>query len=136
MTLARLADGGPTDGLGLPAERWATIIGVAAGFEQYRTDRPELASAPDDDVVAKWADAVEPIRLDPYVGAVPGIGVALFAYARMRSGADALKPDGRVREQLRRLGFPPNDGAALMLVGEAAAEAVGIRRLDLDQLLW
>ena len=76
-------------------------------------------------------------RLDRYVGSVSGIGVALFAYARMRSGADALKPDRRVREHLRRLGFPtPAGEGALLLVGEAAAEEVGIHRLALDQLLW
>ena len=40
-----------------------------------------------------------------FVGATNGIGPALFAYLRMRSGADALKPDLRVRESLNRLGF-------------------------------
>lgn len=111
MTLAVLAAGGPTEGFGLPPKRWATISAVAAGFCRYRGDRPELAEMSDDELVAHWATAVEPIRLtprlDPYVGAVSGIALfALFAYMRMRSGADALKPDVRVRSHLARLGFP------------------------------
>jgi len=141
LTLAELATGNPSSGFGLPAERWTTIIGVAAGFDRYRTDRSELLDASDDDVVTHWAAAVEPVRLtqrlDPYVGSVSGIGVALFAYARMRSGADAPKPDRRFRDHLKHLEFPtPAGEGALLLVGEAAAEEVGIHRLELDQLLW
>ena len=71
------------------------------------------------------------------MGAVSGIGIALFAYLRMRSGADGLKPDVRVRKHLARLGFPsPQGEVALVLLGEAVAEEAGIRRLELDQLLW
>ena len=43
--------------------------------------------------------------LDPIVGSVRGIGPALFAYMRMRCGADALKPDLRVRNALRSVGY-------------------------------
>ena len=141
LSLAVLATDGPTQGFGLPPARWATITAVATGLCRYRDDRSELADASDDDLVAHWAAAVEPVRLtprlDPYVGAVSGIGIALFAYMRMRSGADALKPDVRVRLHLARLGFPaPANEAALLLVGEAAAEELLIPRLVLDQMLW
>ena len=142
LTLRQLADGDADSGLGLPPERWSTIKGVATGFEHYRADRPELVSLSDDALVADWAMSVEPVRLtprlDPYVGAVSGIGIALFAYLRMRSGADGLKPDVRVRKHLARLGFPSPQGEAglLLLLGEAVAEEAGISRLELDQLLW
>ena len=140
LTLRQLADGDADSGMGLPTERWSTIRGVATGFEHYRADRPEL-NLSDDAVVTAWAMSVEPVRLtprlDPYVGAVSGIGIALFAYLRMRSGADGLKPDVRVRKHLARLGFPsPQGEVALVLLGEAVAEEAGIRRLELDQLLW
>jgi len=48
----------------------------------------------DDDAIAReWALSVADLEhahdLDPYVGGCKGIGTALFAYLRMRSGADA-----------------------------------------------
>jgi glycerate kinase len=75
--------------------------------------------------------------LDGYVGAVNGIGVGLFAYLRMRAGSDALKPDRRLRMNLSNLGFRiPRTDVDLILVGEGAAEELGVSRLYLDQLLW
>jgi hypothetical protein len=67
---------------------------------------------------------------------VKGIGPALFAYMRMRSGADALKPDLRVARALRELGFPvPADQHAIIVVAHAAADDANISLLLLDQLL-
>jgi hypothetical protein len=91
--------------------------------------------------VKEWAESVGELvhatRLDPYVGAVSGIGPALFAYLRMRCGADALKPDLRVHRALVDLGFlVPGDEHALLVVSTAAAAELGISRLVLDQLLW
>ncbi len=88
-----------------------------------------------------WADRYgafeHALKLDPVVGSVKGIGLALFAYARMRSGADAIKPDVRVKKGLRSLGFSvPDDDHAVLLVATAAAEDIGMSRLVLDQLLW
>jgi hypothetical protein len=56
----------------------------------------------------------------------------------MRCGADAIKPDVRVREALGSLLFPLGDGSdlALLCVAGAAAEELGVTRLQLDQLLW
>lgn len=96
----------------------------------------------EDDGVIAWAQQQHPIRLaprlDPYVGCVSGIGIALFAYLRMRSGADALKPDGRVRASLDKHGFavPRGSDAALLLLAEGVAEELGITAFALDQLLW
>lgn len=104
-TLAELAADPPTDGLGLAADRWVTIAGVARGLVSFGGDR----FATDDELVNAWAGEVEPLRfapkLDAHVGCVHGMGVALFAYIRMRSGADAVKPDSRVRRALTSFGF-------------------------------
>ena len=71
------------------------------------------------------------------MGCVKGIGIALFAYMRMRSGADAIKPDVRVRKSLRSLGFVvPGDDHAVLVLAKAAAIEIGVSRLVLDQLLW
>ncbi|MFD8494910.1 hypothetical protein [Amycolatopsis sp. NPDC059657] len=88
-----------------------------------------------------WADSVQVLehahRLDPVVGAVPGIGPALFAYLRMRCGADALKPDLRVAKALRGLGFTvPGDTHSIMVLARAAAAEIDFPLLSLDQLLW
>lgn len=75
--------------------------------------------------------------LDPYVGAVKGIGIALFCYMRMRAGGDALKPDVRVRLALQSLGFDiPAGEAALLVMASTLAYELGIDRLVLDQILW
>jgi hypothetical protein len=61
----------------------------------------------------------------------------LFAYLRMRSGADALKPDLRVARALSKLGFHvPAGSHATLVVAHAAADEVAINLLVLDQLLW
>lgn len=88
-----------------------------------------------------WAASVRGLehahRLDPVVGAVPGIGPALFAYLRMHCGADALKPDLRVAKALRGLGFTvPGDAHSIMVLARAAAAEIDVPLLTLDQLLW
>jgi hypothetical protein len=139
-TLSGLAAVGSRSGFSLMDEEWMTVIGVAGALGRFERDRG-LSGASNDDVVNAWAIEVEPIRfsprLDPYVGSVKGIGPALFAYLRMRSGADALKPDGRLRRKMLGLGFPvPPDDTGLILLAEAAAEDLKVGRLYLDQLLW
>lgn len=65
-----------------------------------------------------------------------GIGPALFAYLRMRCGADALKPDLRVHAALRGLGFEvENEVHTMLVVAHAVAVELEISRLTLDQLL-
>ena len=66
-----------------------------------------------------------------------GIGPALFAYMRMRCGADALKPDLRVAAALRELGFGvPGDEHSILVIARAAAAELDVSLLVLDQLLW
>jgi hypothetical protein len=136
-SLAALASNGPGPGLSLMSSEAITVQQVAAGLHRYCTER----QLDDDHGVAQWAVSTEPLRfapqLDSYVGSVSGIGVALFAYLRMRSGADAIKPDLRVRRNLNRMGFnvPPGENA-LLLLAEGAAEELGVTRLALDQVLW
>jgi hypothetical protein len=52
-------------------------------------------------------------------------------------GADALKPDLRVAQALRKLGFRvPAGEHATLVVAHAAADEADITLLVLDQLLW
>lgn len=95
----------------------------------------------EDRTCSTWAESVRGLEhahnLDPVVGAVPGIGPALFAYLRMRCGADALKPDLRVAKALRGLGFTvPEDTHSIMVLARAAAAEIDFDLLSLDQLLW
>lgn len=88
-----------------------------------------------------WADRCEGVEhapsLDPVVGNVKGIGPALFACMRMRSGSSAIKVDVRVRKSLRSLGFRiPDSDHATIVVARAAAESIDVDLLVLDQLLW
>lgn len=101
----------------------------------------EAEGLSEEDGCRAWADGVGGLehapKLDPVVGGVPGIGPALFAYMRMRCGADALKPDLRVADALRRLGFNlAGDQHSILVVARAAATELGVSLLVLDQLLW
>lgn len=136
-SLRSLADQGPGRGHGLRTSEGATMQAVAAGLVRFAAER----NLDDDDGVRAWADSAAPFehapKLEPYVGSTNGIGPALFAYLRMRSGADALKPDLRVRDGLNNLGFEvPSDEHAILIVAHAAASELGVSRLVLDQLLW
>jgi hypothetical protein len=136
--LRALAEEGPGDGFGLRQGEGETMRRVAQGFLTFG-DVSGLAG--DDEIVERWATAVAPLEvapeLDPYVGAVSGIGIALFCYMRMRAGADAIKPDVRVRNALSWLGFDvPGGEASVLVVATTLADELGISRLVLDQLLW
>jgi hypothetical protein len=138
-TLAALASSGAGTVVGKPAT-WkghATIRGVAEALLNFGgTD------ATDNLRMRAWAVHAVPFRyhyrLDA-VGAVSGIGPALFSYLLMRSGADALKPDSRVKKQLKNSGLTTtvriNDLDALFLA-EAMAEELQVARLWFDKLLW
>ena len=138
LTLGHLVDHGPGKGLGLRAGEADTMIAVAAGLIRFGSDH-ELAG--DDTSCEAWARVSGPLavahELDPYVGAVNGIGPALFVYMQLLSGADALKPDLQTRKALNRLGFGvPAQPAALLVVAEAAATELSMPLAVLDQLLW
>jgi hypothetical protein len=136
-SLRVLAEQGPGIGHGLRSGEGATMQAVASGLVRFAAEH----DLDDDDATRAWAESAAPFehapQLEPYVGSAKGIGPALFAYMRMRSGADALKPDFRVRASLNRLGFEvPNDEHAILIVAHAAADELAVSRLVLDQLLW
>jgi len=135
--LDALAEHGPGDGYGLRAGEAQTMQGVAAGLLRYC----QRHGTGEEEGVGRWATSAAPFehapKLEPYVGSVKGMGPALLAYLRMRCGADAIKPDLRVRDALNRLGFQvPSDEHAILVVAHAAADHLRVSRLVLDQLLW
>jgi hypothetical protein len=122
---------------GLQASEPIAMRTIAANLLALST---ELAVS-EDEACRVWADSVQGLehahKLDPVVGDVSGIGPALFAYMRMRCGADALKPDQRVVAALSDLGFSvPGDGHSTIVIARAAAAEIGFDLLTLDQLLW
>src|ERR1019366_1279311 len=136
MTIAELAIHGPGKVKRLQKNKHrdeeATIIQVAEGLHRYCAER----KLDDEDGVQQWATEVEPLRyfpvLDKYVGNVRGIGPALFAYLRMRSGANAIKPDQRVIAGLREAALQfgsKHDCLTYLAVAEAMTDEIGITRL-------
>ena len=137
-SLAALAKTDVSPVAGLRRGEWETIRKVAAGLTAFGTS---AGITSEDQICLRWALATEELRfahrLDPFVGAVSGIGPALFAYARMRSGARALKPDLRLKNALKALGLePPAGEIALLVICEELARAVEVDNLVFDQLLW
>ncbi|MDP7724173.1 hypothetical protein [Mycobacterium sp. TY814] len=127
---------------GLSAAEVETIATVARGFREFAEREGLTDSAEEDRLCRLWAERYGPFehapRLDPVVGSVKGIGLALWSYMRMRSGANALKVDVRVRKALARLGFsvPADSDHAVLVIVKAVAQEVGLSLLVLDQLLW
>ena len=126
---------------GLSEAEVVTIHEIATNLRAFAAGQGLTGSGGEDEACRIWAQGCGALehapKLDPVVGSVKGIGLALFAYMRMRSGADAIKPDIRVKTALRNLGFVvPNDDHAVLLITQAAASEIGMSRLVLDQLLW
>jgi len=115
-----------------------SITNVAKGLLKFGVD----FGIDDEDLICEiWATAVEGFRfapkLDPYVGHVDGMGIALFAYMRKLSGDEAIKPDVRVKQRLQSMGFDVPEGPqALMLLCEILADELGIQRSSFDSYLW
>ena len=69
---------------------------------------------------------------------IKGIGPALLQYLRMLSGANSIKIDVQVTNQLNQLGVPVEwftpDG--LLKVCESLAKEAECTLIELDQLLW
>jgi hypothetical protein len=121
------------DRYGLRPGEPSTIATVAQNLAAFADD----VGVGEDQACKQWADDVAGLEHAPRLDPVSGIGPALFAYLRMRSGSDALKPDVRVAKGLRQLGFQPPPGEhATLVIAHAAASEVAIGLLALDQLLW
>lgn len=140
-SLSELA-GNPPRQLPLRPGEAETMSEVARGLLNF-AQHLGLPTNDEDALCLAWAESVGPIRLapalDPYVGSVKGVGIALLAYLRMRSGASAIKPDSRVGNQLKLLETPlpvRPGGTEILLAAEALGELTGIDLLVLDQLLW
>ena len=91
-----------------------TIHEVANRLRAFAAQEGLTTAEQEDRLCRVWADGCGASgtapKLDPVIGSVKGIGLALFAYARMRSGADvSIKPDVRVKKGLRSLGFSVPD---------------------------
>lgn len=135
--LRSLAEAGPGEGHGLREGEGQTMQAVAAGLLRYLA----LHDVDEDAGLRLWATEAAPFehapKLEPFVGSVKGMGPALLAYLRMRCGADAIKPDLRVRASLNRLGFEvPRDEHSILVVARHASHTLGLPLLVLDQLLW
>lgn len=128
----------PTKIFGLREGEEDTIREIASNFLRYG----EIKGLDDENqLCARWATEVEDMRftyeLDPIVGSVKGIGLALFNYMRMLSGTDAIKPDVRVKKKLNEFGFKvPKNDISVMYLCELIANDLKISLLELDQLLW
>lgn len=128
----------PTKTFGLRSEEEETITSIARNFLEFGKS---LNIRDENEICARWANEVEDMRfafeLDPVVGSVKGIGLALFNYMRMLSGSDTIKPDVRVKKKLEQLGFhlPKND-ISVMYLCEIIARDLKISLIELDQLLW
>ncbi|MGY1601646.1 hypothetical protein [Geodermatophilus sp. SYSU D00815] len=122
--------------LGMRTREPETVRALAAALLATRPpDGDEDASC------RAWAEQAagmeHAFRVEPHVGDVPGVGLALFCYLRMRCGADGIKPDGRVRTALSTLGLPVSrDPHVVLTVAQCAAAELGVPELELDQLLW
>ncbi len=127
---------------GLSEAEVETIATVAQRFREFAEAEGLTATADEDQLCLRWAQRYGPFehapRLDPVIGSVKGIGLALWSYMRMRSGANTLKVDVRVRKALMNLGFsvPRDSDHAVLVIAKAAAEEAGSPLLVLDQLLW
>jgi hypothetical protein len=127
---------------GLSEAEVETIASVAQRFREFAEAEGLPAATDEDQLCLRWAQRYGPFehapRLDPVVGSVKGIGLALWSYMRMRSGANTLKVDVRVRKALKQLGFsvPHDSDHAVLIIAKAVAEEAGLPLLVLDQLLW
>lgn len=137
-SLSTLTQRGTGSIRGLRQREEQTMQEVAAALLRSGED----AGLDDDDEIcqhwARYSDVGMAYGLDPYLGKIRGIGLALFHYLRMRCGADTLKPDRRVGAALERFGFPVKTTSQdqIYAVGMGAAADCGISPLVLDQLLW
>lgn len=140
-TLAALAANGPGRVKRLRSDNRLDEVQVTREVAKGLSCFAKAHGLSDDAGVAEWAKLTEPLRFgwraDPWVGNIKGIGLALFAYLRMRSGADALKPDARVQGALERRGLVVwKSPLAALLIAEGLTRELGISRLQFDQLLW
>lgn len=105
-SLAVLADRGVPEVYGIKWSKVEAIRAVAIRLHQYA----ELHGLDEETAVRGWAAQALAFELEPaeepWLGHLPGIDATTLATMRRCCGADAVRPDRRLWEGLRRLGFP------------------------------
>src|SRR5699024_5062407 len=110
---------------GLKTAEPSTMRAVAQNLLAFA----EETGQSDDEACRQWAEGGERLQLslnlDPVVGSVADIGTALFAYMRMRCGANTSKPAVRVAKALRGLRFStPVDSHSVFSIAQGAAAEI------------
>jgi hypothetical protein len=141
--LSALARGEVDNPYRVRADKVAAACDIAAALTAFGEEH-EVTD--DDAIVAAWArDAVvselEPAR-DPWIGALPVVDRTILAYLRRASGEDGVRPDRRLWDGLRALGFALPGGwltedarQDAVVVATGAAAEVGVERSVLDEVL-
>ncbi|MDQ3932153.1 MAG: hypothetical protein M3252_04860 [Actinomycetota bacterium] len=105
-SLAALAERGVPETYGVKRSKLALIRAVATRLHEYA----EVCGLNEEGAVRRWAVEALPFELqpltEPWVGGVPGVDATTLATLARCCGADAVRPDRRLWEGLRRLGFP------------------------------
>lgn len=128
------------NGLSLRRGEKETILGCVDGLLRYAADHNVVGD--EDRACAAWSADTAGLEfapgLDPYIGSIKGIGQALFAYLRMRSGGDGIKADVRILRRMQDYGLHTSSAgtSAALLLAPLVADELGITLLELDQLLW
>lgn len=105
-SLEVLAGRGVPESYGVKRSKLEVIRAVAARLHQYAEGR----GLDEEAAVRRWAAEALAFELqpatEPWVGGVPGVDATTFATMGRCCGADAVRPDRRLWEALRQLGFP------------------------------
>ncbi|MDP8927917.1 MAG: hypothetical protein M3O70_04875 [Actinomycetota bacterium] len=139
-SLAVLADRGVPETYGVKRAKLETVRAVAERLHQYA----EEAGLDEEAAVRRWASEALAFELqptaEPWVGRVPGVDATTLATMGRCCGADAVRPDRRLWEGLRRLGFPLPGGwltdearMDTIVVVTAAAAQLSLPRAVVDE---
>lgn len=105
-SLAVLAERGVPETYGVKRSKLELIRAVAVRLRQHA----EVMGLDEEDAVRRWGVEALPFELqpmtEPWVGCLPGVDATTLATLSRCCGADAVRPDRRLWEGLRRLGFP------------------------------
>ena len=131
LSIQALADHGPV-GVTLWSGEAKTMVQLAEFMLSFAKD-------PDDEkTVSSFAAQSSNPDVRAKAIAIRGIGPVLYEYLRLLCGVDTLKADSRVREELKKLGFPQESFSdeGIINICFALASEVGCDLVALDQALW
>lgn len=141
--LGALARGEVDDPYRVRADKVAAACDIAAGLVAFG-DRHGLSD--DDAIATAWAESAAPHELEPsgdrWVGALADVDMTILAWLRRASGADAVRPDRRLWDGSRALGFDlPGTWLTVearrdaVIVATGAAHELGTDRNVLDEVV-